>query len=559
MGGAVHDKIQSARAAIRQEQYVAAASAARDVLQASPDSVDALEILFLCQQAQGDTARAESTLRQVIGLVPTKRWPRGDLARLLLTAGRTPEAEQVLRDAIAIDPANADAHAMLGALLSEREALVPGAVHLLRAIELVGRHPLLVANLGRNLMRQGKLDEAEPLLQAAADATPDRLEPIVHLAELAELRDRFDVAAALLDKAETIAKREGRDMIAQRAHLLGRTSQWRDGLALLDGIANLAGTPLLLRARLRDRAGRHAEAWQDAVTGKAQLARSRGHSYDADQTDRLFTELKVLASSLDGLTKAAVRDDVPQPIFILGFPRSGTTMTEQVLASHSRIRPGGELPFVAAFAELVAKLFGGPFPAAIRTLADHPNIAAQLRDFYLAQAGSYGLLANGADFFTDKMPLNEIYLPLLRLAFPQAPLISVSRDPRDVMVSTMQHDMTHGFHCSYRIDDAAHHFAAVADLTEAYRVAGLAPYHFRYESFVADQATDTARLMDFIGLRAEPAQHAFHQSRRHAPTPSYAQVREPLHDRAVGRWRNYADALAPVMDQLAPAIARGGY
>jgi hypothetical protein len=328
---------------------------------------------------------------------------------------------------------------------------------------------------------------------------------------------------------------------------------------LLDGIANLAGTPLLLRARLRDRAGRHTEAWQDAVTGKAQLARSRGHSYDADRTDRLFEALKALASSLDGLARAAVRDDVPQPIFILGFPRSGTTMTEQVLASHSRIRPGGELPFVAAFPELVANLVGAPFPAAIRTLADHPDIAARLRDFYFAQAGSYGLLANDADFFTDKMPLNEIYLPLLRLAFPEAPLIAVSRDPRDVMVSAMQHDMTHGFHCSYRVDDAAHHFTAVAELTEAYRVAGFAPYRFRYESFIADQANETARLMEFIGLRAEPAQHAFHQSRRHAPTPSYAQVREPLHDRAVGRWRNYADALAPVMERLAPAIARGGY
>ena len=559
MGGAVHDKIESARAAVRQEQYATAASAARDVLHASPDSVDALEILFLCQQAQGDTANAESTLRQVIGLAPTRQWPRGDLARLLLAAGRTPEAEHVLRDAIAIDPANADAHAMLGALLSEREALVPGAAHLHRAIELVGRHPLLVANLGRNLMRQGKLDDAEPLLQAAANTAPDRLEPIVHLAELAELRDRFDLAASLLDKAERIAAREGRDILAQRVHLLGRTSRWRDGLALLDSFADLGGTPLLLRARLRDRAGRYAEAWQDAVTAKAQLARLRGHSYDADQTDRLFTELKALASSLDGLSKPAVRDDVPQPIFILGFPRSGTTMTEQVLASHSRIRPGGELPFVAAFAELVARLIGAPFTAAIRKLADHPGIAVQLRDFYLAQAGSYGLLAKGADFFTDKMPLNEIYLPLLQLAFPEAPLIAVSRDPRDVMVSAMQHDMTHGFHCTYRLADAARHFAAVADLTETYRVAGIAPYPFRYESFIADQANETARLMDFIGLGTEPVQHAFHQSRRHAPTPSYAQVREPLHSRAVGRWRNYADALAPVMDRLAPAIARGGY
>jgi len=250
---------------------------------------------------------------------------------------------------------------------------------------------------------------------------------------------------------------------------------------------------------------------------------------------------------------------VPQPIFILGFPRSGTTMTEQVLASHSHIRPGGELPFVAAFSSLIARLTGLPFPAAVGQVAARADFAVQLRDAYLAQAGAYGLLENGAAFFTDKMPLNEVYLPLIRLAFPQARLIAVSRDPRDVMVSAMQHDMTHGFHCTYRLDDAARHFAAMSDLTEQFRTAGIIPYAFRYESFVADQKSETARLMAFVGLAPEPAQIAFHQSRRHAPTPSYAQVREPLHDRAVGRWRHYAAQLAPVADMLAPAIGRGSY
>jgi hypothetical protein len=81
----------------------------------------------------------------------------------------------------------------------------------------------------------------------------------------------------------------------------------------------------------------------------------------------------------------------------------------------------------------------------------------------------------------------------------------------------------------------------------------------RYEDFVADQADQTERLMTYLDLQPEPTQIAFHQSRRHAPTPSYAQVREPLHDRAIGRWRNYAQALEPVADVLAPTIARRGY
>jgi LPS sulfotransferase NodH len=119
--------------------------------------------------------------------------------------------------------------------------------------------------------------------------------------------------------------------------------------------------------------------------------------------------------------------------------------------------------------------------------------------------------------------------------------------------------MTHGFHCTYRLEDAAHHLAAVSDLTEAYRAAGIAPNRLRYESLIADQIGETQKLMVFIGLDVEEEQFSFHQSRRYAPTPSYAQVREPLHDRAIGRWRNYANILEPVTELLAPAVARGGY
>jgi hypothetical protein len=119
--------------------------------------------------------------------------------------------------------------------------------------------------------------------------------------------------------------------------------------------------------------------------------------------------------------------------------------------------------------------------------------------------------------------------------------------------------MTHGFHCAYRWEDAAHHLAQVSDLTSEYNVIGLTPYIVRYERFVIDQEKETAKLMQAIGLRIEPPQAEFHKSPRHAPTPSYAQVREPIHGRAVGRWRNYADRISAIEPILAKAVARGGY
>ena len=113
------------------------------------------------------------------------------------------------------------------------------------------------------------------------------------------------------------------------------------------------------------------------------------------------------------------------------------------------------MPFVAELAGIAAQRTATAFPAHPDRLDDdvRAGLAIELRDHYLARAEAYGLLAPGVRFFTDKMPLNELYLPLLRLAFPVAPLVTVRRHPLDVMVSAMSHDFTHGFHCGYRLED----------------------------------------------------------------------------------------------------------
>jgi len=128
------------------------------------------------------------------------------------------------------------------------------------------------------------------------------------------------------------------------------------------------------------------------------------------------------------------------------------------------------------------------------------------------------------------------------------------------MVSVMAHDMTHGFNCGYAPGDAAHHLAAVSALDAHYRdVLGIARYELVYERFVAAQERETTLLMAYLGLQMEEAQLRFHESPRFAPTPSYAQVQQPLNDRSIGRWRNYAAELEPVRSVVAAAMARGGY
>lgn len=531
-------RILAARQALSEGRTAHATAIADELLAEDSDDLDALEIKALA----GDDKTAEAALRRAITIAPERRWPFADLTRLLLKLRRAQEAEEIARAALAADANNADAHAMLGSMLAEREHWVEAAEHFERALSLVGNHPQLLAGLGQARLRSGRTDEARHLLEAATVADPNALEPAVYLAEVYERLGNFEQAERFLDAAEQIARRQGTDVDLQRSVLLARMGEPEQALALLEGRQELSGAALLQRGRLYDRLGRYAEAWNAWLVGKAQLAERHGRHYAVDE---ITAEAHRLAAIGNTLSRAELRDDVAQPIFIIGFPRSGTTLLEQILASHSAIVAGGELPFGP---ELYEGFVVGD--------VDAPG----MRDRYLARAKEHGLVDTGAGFFTDKMPDNSFWLPLLRAAFPESPVIYVRRHPLDVLTSVMANDMTHGFNSGYRLDDAAHHLALVDRLLETYGQAGFGPtYELRYETLVDDQRGETERLMSAIGLELEPTQLSFHERTEVSPTPSYAQVREPLNDRSIGRWRNYAAELEGVRPILDSALARGGY
>ena len=289
-------------------------------------------------------------------------------------------------------------------------------------------------------------------------------------------------------------------------------------------------------------------------------------TYNAQAVETFFARLQrfFVRTNISMLPQAALRTDVPQPIFIMGFPRSGTTLIEQVLTSHSAVRAGGELSFIAELRQFSLQQFTGPEPfpenLARTWTADNRWAATLFRDYYLARAEQYGLLAPGKRYFTDKMPFNEIWLPLVRMAFPHAQIVRVLRHPLDVCVSMLANNMTHGFNCGYRIEDIVHHLLAVSDLDEHYaRELAADQLQLHYEQFVAEQRGETTRLLDHLGLELEPACLSFHENPRYAPTPSYAQVTQQLNDRSIGRHRHYAAQLAPFLSQLQPLIAARGY
>jgi Flp pilus assembly protein TadD len=554
-------QIWTARRAYQSGQLGTAHAIAVDLLSYDPRNLDALEIKALAEIERGDDAAAEQTLRAALSCARDEGWPYAGLSELLKRNGRLPEAEAVSRAALAANPDDADAHDKLGVLLAMRMKAHDAAAHFRRAIALAGPEPQLLTRLGHALLRLGRLDEArEPLKTAAAD--PDSFEAIVYLAELEERVGRLQAAMELLDRAEKLPRAPGSSLARQRSVLLARMGRHNEALALLENTTDLSGAAQLQRGRLRERAERHAEAWSDWTIAKERLGQVPGRQYPTEVVRALAERLAAFFASPEAsaLPRAERRDDVPQPIFIAGSPRSGTTLTERILASHSAVEAGGELPFGTELQEFAVALAGGEwsFPAGL--LRAEAGWVDKLRDLYLDRAREFGLFESGARFFTDKMPSNDFWLPLLRLAFPESAIILVRRHPLDVLTSIMAHEMTHGFYSAYRLEDAARHFALSDWLVEQYSAAGFGPtFNLRYETLVASQAEETERLTAAVGLEMEPEQLTFHERGAVPATPSYEQVRQPLNDRSIGNWRNHAAEFEPVLPLLAEAMARGGY
>jgi tetratricopeptide (TPR) repeat protein len=548
--GLPHPLIAQARDLLNRGQVEPALTAARRRLGQIADDIDALEIVALVHQQRGQATDALVTLEKIIALAPSLDWPRDDLAILLAGLGRKAEAEIVTRAGLTLNDRNPQAHAMLGALLTERRDLPAGEAAFRRALALIGDHPPTQVALAANLIEQGKLEAAEPLLVRADMLAPRDGATLAHWSRLREAMGDLAASRALLDRAEAA----GFDVTLRRAVQLSREQRHADALAVIEAVPGRAGGDALLEAgRLKERLGRPADAFADFVEGKARLAARDRLAYDGAAVAREFETLARLVETRGPPPGAAVRDG-PQPIFVFGFPRSGTTMAEQILSSHSAVAAGGELPFVT---EMVSALESGP--GGLEALWK-PGVAETLRDLYLDRAKAFGLLDNGKPFFTDKMPLSEVWTPVIRAAFPRARLIRMVRHPLDTAVSMLSHNLTHGEFCGYRIENIASHMQAVHALAGAYAASlGETALSVRYEDIVAQQEAQTRRLLDHLGLPFEPACLRFHENRRYAPTPSYAQVSEPLNDRSIGRWKLYREQLKPQTAALAEVIADLGY
>ena len=565
-------EIDRAQAALAAGKGAEAERIVLDLLDRFPRHVGALGILLHLRQAEGQQAAAEALLTRIVRLDPNNLAATQALASLLFGKGALAEAEPHARNAVRLAPLDAQSHNLMAMIMTEAQRLQIGEHHYRRVLDLVGkRDPIVLANLAWNLKNQGRMAESRKLYEESVRLDPTIFQTLYGWARMEETDRNFARAGELLDAAERVAP-DHPNVRLTRAVLHGRVKEYEKAVATLDEIGRdrtaggLGPTEWTEKGQLLDKMGRADEAFAAFHEGKRALREMSGQSYMADAATDLARRLTgfFTANRLAILPRATVRADVAQPIFIVGFPRSGTTMVEQTLTAHLRISAGDELPTINELTELIPRMLTSPlaYPEALADLwlGDHAEALDNMRDYYLQRARQLGAVAKGARWFTDKMPLNETHLGLIAMLFPEAPIIHLLRHPLDVVLSVFSNHLTHGFYCAYDLETIARHYVLVMDLVEHYRREMALKYlPIRYEDIVADQETNVRRMLGFVGASFDRRCLDFHENRRYARTASYAQVTEKLYDRSRYRYRAYLKHLAPVLPILEPAVFRLGY
>jgi tetratricopeptide (TPR) repeat protein len=534
------------------------------------DYPDALVLMWDCRRRNNPSGPDyENLLRQIIQSDPNQVEAINELAYLLFSRGERVECEVLAKRALRLAPLHPRAHGIMGLIFTETNRAPAGEFHFRRVIALEGEHTRVAANLANCLKAQGKTEESEHWFRRATEIDPKNADAWIGWCRFEEARRNFARAWELLRKAEEVIGGAA-DLGLARAVLLGREKKDAEAVEALSSCETeerkLTAIARLERGRLYDKMNRFDEAWADYVEGKRLCREVQGRNYDQESATALAARLKsFFTRGRLSLIPRADRDTrYPQPVFVVGFPRSGTTMIEQTITAHPEISAGDELVFINQLAHLGQRWLNSPrgYPEFLADLwiGDNQLAPNQFRDYYLGGAEQLGIMEKGARFFTDKMPLNETHLGLIHLVFPESPIIYVRRHPLDILISNFSNFLTHGFQQAFDLKTSASHYAMIDDLLEHYkRELDLKFLEVRYEDLVADQEKHVREMLAFIGVEFDPRCLSFENNQRYARTASYAQVTEKLYGSSVYRYRHYRKHLDEAVAILKPTLDRLGY
>ena len=483
---------------------------------------EAMRLLAKIGVARGVLDDAELLLEAVLVLAPDHRGARLDYARVLLDRHKYKEARAQAEQLLALEPDNPDylsvaATAAVG--LGEHERSIALYRTMLAAAP---GNPDVHLWLGHALKTTDQLPEAIASYRAAADSRPDFGDAYWSLANLKTYR--FDDA----EIARMCAAEEApATVIDDRIHLC-----------------------FALGKALEDR-GEVAEAWTYYERGNAlkrAASRYRPESTEANTASQVAVCTKEFFRARSGWG-----DPSPDPIFILGLPRSGSTLLEQILASHSRVEGTQELADIQRVVVDLMGRDGDPddprYPAVLADMTAEDF--RKLGEKYIADTQVY---RGGTPFFIDKMPNNFRHVALIHLMLPNAKIIDARREPMSCCFSNLKQLFANGQEFTYSVDDIARYYRTYLELMRHWdEVLPGRVLRVQHEDVVADLEGSVRRILDYCGLEFEQACMDFHKTRRSVRTPSSEQVRQPIFRDGLDQWTKFEPWLEPLKAALGDA------
>ncbi len=542
---------------LEQHQPEQALSHCREATRLRPDMPETHNNLGNVLRELGQLAEAKVCYAEALRLNP-------DLGLTYSNMGQAVQEEGLLQDAIAWyqQGLQRDPHAPrivcnLASALEEREDFEAAVTRYRQALQLNPQYAEAHNGLGSVLHEQGKFPEAVAEYREVLRLKPDFATGYCNLGNILEELGSFDEALASFREA---LRRDPNH--AGAYSLLATSLRGRLPAEDLHAIRSLLARPqMALAKRLAlhfgiahalDAAGSYNEAAEHLSRGNALcriLWEKQDKSYDPQAHTNMVDDLIAGFSSDFFARTRGFGLDTEVPIFIVGLPRSGTTLTEQILASHSQVHGAGELNYARDSLAALPGMLGRTSTPVDGLAQLTPAVADQLGRWNLARLRE---LAPSALRVVDKMPDNYLFLGWLSTLFPKARFIHCRRDLRDVAVSCW---MTNFRNIRWAADPDSiaarfHDYQRLMDYWRGTLPADL--FDVYYEETVTDLEGVARRMVAWCGLEWQPSCLAFHQTTRPIRTASVSQVREPLYTRSVARWKHYESALGPLLRQLGP-------
>ena len=582
---ALAGRMQRAVAAHQRGDFAAAEREYREVLASAPGHADATHFLGLVLHQQGRSAEALPLMQRALALAPANPLFHNNLAGVYDQLGQGFEAEREYREALALKPDYVQPLVSLGMLYSTHGDQPRALAEFDRALQLDGKNYTAWFSRAEALQQLARSVEAVQSYGRAAEAAGENVDRLLAAAgalrtsgALAEAKHWHARALALAPDYPPAHNGMG-NMLGTEGDLASAERHYRRSLSLrpdyagafhnLVDVAKLApGDPLW--PGLMALAGRvEALSPEDAIAlqftlgrvweGQGEYPRAFAHflegnrrkratiNYDEVRQKKFFEDwIRVFTPEFMAARRLATRDE--RPVFVVGMPRSGTTLVEQILASHPQVHGAGEVHALrnCLREELPPDNADYALPEQLAALdsAAFARVAARYSAWMDGEAA-------GARRVTNKLPGNMVLVGLMHLLYPDARIIHCTREPLDTCLSCFTKLFTTGHPFAYELGELGRFYRMYDRLMQGWRAALPGRMlELSYERLVTDFEREVRALVAFCGLPWDDACLRFHESKRSVRTASLAQVRRPLYGNSVGRWKNYEKELAPLKAAL---------